>query len=53
MRGKVPDHIARIKQYIPGTPEEDVPAAAGQDKPLKLASNENPLGPSPRALEAA
>lgn len=39
--------------YMPGTPEEEMPALEGGEKPLKLASNENPLGPSPKALEAA
>jgi len=38
--------IAAIRAYVPGKPAPDVPGA------LKLASNENPLGPSPRALEA-
>jgi histidinol-phosphate aminotransferase len=38
--------LAAIRAYVPGKPAPDVPGA------LKLASNENPLGPSPRALEA-
>jgi len=43
----------RFTPYLPGTPEEDIPVREGGDRPLKLASNENPLGPSPKALEAA
>ena len=39
--------------YVPGTAEENAPASQAGEKPLKLASNENPLGPSPKALEAA
>lgn len=38
--------LAAINAYVPGKPAPDVPGA------LKLASNENPLGPSPLALEA-
>ena len=43
----------RFTPYVPGTAEEEVSAREGGEKPLKLASNENPLGPSPKALEAA
>jgi histidinol-phosphate aminotransferase len=41
--------------YEPGRPIEDVARELGLDPRgiLKLASNENPLGPSPRALTAA
>lgn len=41
--------------YEPGRPIEDVARDFGLDPEsvLKLASNENPLGPSPRAIEAA
>jgi histidinol-phosphate aminotransferase len=49
----LPDNIARIRPYVPGRNEEDVEAGPGAAPPLKLASNENPLGPSPLALEAA
>ena len=40
--------------YEPGKPIEDVARELGidADSVIKLASNENPLGPSPRALEA-
>ena len=41
--------------YEPGRPIEDVARELGIDPAgiIKLASNENPLGPSPRALDAA
>ncbi len=38
--------------YSPGRPMEDVERELGVDEVLKLASNENPLGPSPLALQA-
>lgn len=40
--------------YLPGRPIEDVAREMGLDPGtvIKLASNENPLGPSPAALEA-
>jgi histidinol-phosphate aminotransferase len=40
--------------YEPGKPIEDVARELGMDADsvIKLASNENPLGPSPKALEA-
>jgi histidinol-phosphate aminotransferase len=43
---KSPDELARecIKSIRPYSP--------GKTAPIKLASNENPLGPSPRALQA-
>jgi histidinol-phosphate aminotransferase len=47
------DPLPQFAPYVPGTPEEDMPVPDGGEKPLKLASNENPLGPSPKALEAA
>jgi histidinol-phosphate aminotransferase len=41
--------------YEPGRPIEDVAREMGLDPAaiIKLASNENPFGPSPRAVEAA
>lgn len=49
---KVPDNIARIRPYIPGKPIEEVEREYGLSHSVKLASNENPLGPSPRAVQA-
>lgn len=39
-----------IKPYKPGKPIEEVKRELGIDDVIKLASNENPLGPSPKAL---
>jgi histidinol-phosphate aminotransferase len=44
--------VAAISPYQPGKPIEEVQRELGIGEPVKLASNENPLGPSPRALEA-
>ena len=41
-----------IKLYVPGKPIEDVKREYGLDDVIKLASNENPLGVSPKALAA-
>jgi len=47
-----PDHIAKLQPYAPGKPIEDVKKEFGLTDVIKLASNENPLGPSPRAIAA-
>lgn len=44
--------IMRLEPYVPGKPIEEVKREMGLDDVIKLASNENPLGPSPRAIEA-
>ncbi len=49
---KVPDHILSIPPYVPGKPVEELERERGIRDSVKLASNENPLGPSPRALDA-
>lgn len=41
--------IAALEPYQPGKPIEDVARELGLSRIVKLASNENPLGPSPRA----
>lgn len=38
--------------YVPGKPMEEVMKEFGLTEVVKLASNENPLGPSPKAVEA-
>src|SRR5947209_2208903 len=48
----VPPYIAALKPYEPGRGIEDAKRRYGLSRVVKLASNENPLGPSPRALEA-
>ena len=52
MKLLVPDHIRKIAPYIPGKPIEEVEREYGIRDSIKLASNENPLGPSPMALDA-
>ena len=49
-----PEYIRRIAPYQPGKPISDVARELGLAEVdiIKLASNENPLGPSPKALEA-
>lgn len=44
--------IAAIKPYEPGKPIEEVQRELGLSDVTKMASNENPLGPSPLALKA-
>lgn len=44
--------IFDIQPYIPGKPIEEVQRELGITDVIKLASNENPLGPSARAMEA-
>ena len=41
-----------IKPYVPGKPIEEVQREYGLTDVIKLASNENPLGPSPKAVAA-
>ena len=48
----VPSYIKKLKRYKPGKPIEEVQRDLGLDDIIKLASNENPLGPSPKALSA-
>ena len=48
----VPPHIASLAPYVPGKPIEEVEREYGVSGVAKLASNENALGPSPRALAA-
>ncbi len=40
------------RKYVPGKPIEEVKKEYGLTEIVKLASNENPLGPSPKAVEA-
>lgn len=48
----IPEYILSIKPYKPGKPIEELEREYGISGSIKLASNENPLGPSPRAVEA-
>jgi len=48
----VPKAIKSLKPYSPGKPQDMRAAELGLDRIVKLASNENPWGPSPKALLA-
>ena len=48
----VPPYIASLRPYEAGRSAEEIERVYGVKRAIKLASNENPLGPSPRALEA-
>jgi histidinol-phosphate aminotransferase len=48
-----PDHLRRISPYVPGKPIAELARELGLADIVKLASNENPYGPSPRAMAAA
>ena len=52
MKPLVKESIARIAAYQPGKPLEELEREYGITGAIKLASNENPLGPSPKALDA-
>jgi len=45
-------HLLGIEPYKPGRPIEEVERELGLSDTIKLASNENPLGASPAAIEA-
>ena len=47
-----PEHIKTIKPYVPGKPVEELERELGITDSVKLASNENPVGPSPLAIKA-
>lgn len=44
--------VFSLQPYIPGKPIEEVKRELGLNDIIKLASNENPLGPSPLAMQA-
>jgi len=48
----IPDYIQGLPAYVPGRPVEEVEQEL-KIHAVKLASNENPLGPSPKAMAAA
>ncbi len=52
MKRLMRESIERIGDYHPGKPIEELEREYGIKEAVKLASNENPLGPSPRALKA-
>jgi histidinol-phosphate aminotransferase len=52
VRHLVPEWIRTLTPYPPGKPIEEVERELGISGSIKLASNENPLGPSPKAMAA-
>ncbi len=44
--------VQTLQPYEPGKPIEELERELGLHQPIKLASNENPLGPSPLAIDA-
>src|SRR6185295_9443630 len=49
---KIHPDIASLSPYVPGKPIEELQRELGLARVIKLASNENPLGSSPKALAA-
>src|ERR687886_829794 len=54
LAAQAPDYVRRISPYVGGKPIEEVARELGLDPAsiVKLASNENPRGPSPKAVAA-
>ena len=52
MKELVRNSVLNIKPYIGGKPIEETKRQLGLREVIKLASNENPLGPSPKATSA-
>jgi len=48
----IPSHILSIPPYVPGKPVAELYREWGVAEAVKMASNENPLGPSPLAVSA-
>jgi histidinol-phosphate aminotransferase len=49
---KIPRYIEELRPYIAGKMIEEFARERGLSRIVKLASNENPSGPSPKAIEA-
>lgn len=47
-----PEYVLGIQPYVPGKPIEELERELGISNSIKLASNENPVGPSPAAIHA-
>lgn len=48
----IPDFLETLVPYPPGKPLEELQREYGITDAIKLASNENPIGPSPKAIAA-
>jgi histidinol-phosphate aminotransferase len=49
---RIKPHFAGLKAYEPGKPIEELERELGIEGSIKLASNENAIGPSPKAVAA-
>ncbi|HSB30761.1 MAG TPA: histidinol-phosphate transaminase [Candidatus Sulfobium mesophilum] len=47
-----PEYVLGIQPYVPGKPIEELERELGISNSIKLASNENPVGPAPAAIHA-
>ena len=47
----VPKHIKDLKPYVSGKSQSEFKREFGNLSSIKLASNENPLGSSPKSIE--
>ena len=52
MKLRIPEHIKNLIPYPPGKPLEELEREYGITGSIKMASNENSLGPSPKAVQA-
>jgi len=52
MKPLVTKNIETLRPYEPGRPVEEIAREYGIPNPVKLASNENPMGMAPKAVEA-
>ncbi|MCG6910799.1 MAG: histidinol-phosphate transaminase [Deltaproteobacteria bacterium] len=52
MKLKVSDSVLSIAPYVPGKPMAELERELGISESIKLASNENPMGPSPLVKKA-
>ena len=50
---RIPSHIISLQPYVAGKPISELARERQLSRIVKLASNENPHGPSPKAIEAA
>ena len=52
LRDRINPHIRELEPYQPGKPLEELERELGLQDSVKLASNEHPVGASPRVIEA-
>lgn len=52
MAARIRPNVLQMTPYSPGKPVDEVKRELGLERVVKLASNENPLGPSPKAIAA-